>query len=315
MTDLQAPTPLSRRRLLTEGVVAGGVALATASCAVGNPDPSSPKDGAIEAPKVDRVPADDPNSRTWLNGYPMRIALDGQTMANPQRPLPSQPTITVRAIHDGTNVGFKIEWADSHTSTTTAEANAFRDAVAVMLLPRSSDEALRTMGSATSPATILQWKADWQRQVDGDMQNVPEAFPNASVDYYPPLVKVEPKAVTAKSYQEANATQWLPGMHVGNLNASSSRTSPVEKLTARSFGTLKTCATQNCTGKGVHEDGKWVATLVKPFAATDPDELALAVSTTYTCAFAMWTGNENDSGSKKSPSKTIHVLSLEPGKS
>lgn len=315
MTDTEAHSTFSRRRLITEGAVAGGVALAAASCAMGNPDPSSPKDGAIEAPKVDRVPTDDPNSRTWLYGYPIRIELDGQTMANPQRPLPSQPSLSVQAIHDGANVGFRIEWTDTDTSTSTAHDNWFRDAVAVLLLPRTSDEALRTMGSKETPATVLQWKADWQRQVDGDMQNIPQAFPNTSVDYYPPLVKVEPKTVTAKSYQEANATQWLPGLHVGNLNAASSRTSPVEKLTARSFGTLATCATQNCAGRGVHEDGKWVATLVKPFAATDPDELTLAAGTTYTCAFAMWTGSEGDVGSKKSPSKTIYTLSLEPGKS
>ncbi len=310
MTDTSAPTRLSRRRLLTEGAVAGGVALAAASCAMNDPDPMSPKDRAVEVARVDQVPADDPHSRNWKYGYAMRIELDGQLMANPQRPTPSQPYLTVQAIHDGNRIGFRIEWEDPDESNSTSHVNWFRDGVAVLLAPGAGDEALRTMGSKDTPATILQWKADWQRQVNGDMQWIPQAFPNTAVDYYPPLYQTKPKDVTPKSYEEAKASQWLPGMAVGNPNAATARTSSIEKLTAHSFGTLASCPTQNCSGRGTYADGRWVATLSKPLTATDPDELSLSPGSAYTCAFAMWTGSQGDSGSKKSPSKTAHTLVL-----
>jgi len=303
-------TAFSRRRLLTEGAVAGGVALATASCAINDPDPLSPTGGAIEAPRVDQVPSSDPFSRTWDYGYPMEITLDGQVMANPQRALPSEPSLTVRAIHDGTTIGFRIEWADADKSDSAAQPQLFRDAVAVLLAPGAGDELLRTMGSATTAATILHWKADWQQQADGNMQGVRETFPNSSVDYYPPLVKVEPSTVTARSYEEAKATQWLPGLHSHNPMSAATRKTPVEKLTARSYGTLTSCATQNATGNGAYRDTGWVAALAKPLASTDPDEITLQAGSTYTVAFAMWSGSSGDVGSKKSPSKTTHALKL-----
>jgi hypothetical protein len=236
--------------------------------------------------------------------------MDGQMMANPQRPTPAVPEITVRAIHDGTSVGFRLEWECEDESTSTVEPTWFRDAAAVLLAPGAGVEDLRPMGTADQPATLLHWKADWQRQVDGDMQGVPEAFPNTAADYYPPLVGVAPDSVNAQSYVDANATQWLPGLRSKNPMSAARRSTAVEKLTARRFGTLTTCATQNATGRGIHEDGRWMATMVKPLASSDPDEVALQAGGSFTCAFAVWVGATSDAGGKKSPSKTAHLLTL-----
>lgn len=313
MTDIVTPPSgsgvLSRRRVLTGGAVAGGVALAATACGIGDPDPMSPTDGAIEAPRVDRVPADDALSRTWKYGYPTKVVLDGQTMTNPQRALPAVEAVTVRAIHDGTSVGFQLEWDCGEERTSTTEPTWFRDAAAVLLVPPSAED-LRPMGSATQPATLLHWKADWQRQVSGDPQGVPQVFPNRSVDYYPPLVNVPPGQVTSQSYVDAGQTQWLPGLHSHNPMSAAHRDTAVEKLTARRYGTAATCATQNASGHGVYEKGRWTAVMVKPLASTDTDELALQPGGTYSVAFAVWLGSTGDVGSRKSPSLTVHTLKL-----
>ena len=37
-------------------------------------------------------------------------------------------------------------------------------------------------------ATLLHWKADWQRDIDQGRSDLDDAYPNRSVDVYPPLV-------------------------------------------------------------------------------------------------------------------------------
>jgi hypothetical protein len=311
MTSTPQHPLVSRRRLLTKGSIAGGVTLAAVACGITDPDPVTPENGQIEAAPVDRVPVDDPHAREWKYGYPMRIELDGQTMANPMRPLPAAPAITVQAIHDGTVVGFRVTWSDRRSDASTVPCDAFRDAVAVMLVPGSTGDELRAMGNAAVPATILQWKADWQRDVDDGVQGVNETFPNASVDFYPPLAGVpHDRPVSPATYVEADATAWLPGLNVGNPNSAVARRSPVEKLIAQGFGTLATCPTQNALGRGIHTDGQWTATLARPLRAVDPDELSLRVGQRCSCAFALWRGGSGDVGGKKSPSLTTHVLVL-----
>lgn len=300
---------LSRRRLLTGGAVTAGSAVLTA-CAIGDPDPNDAVGaGVIPVARVASVPIDDPDSDAWLHAFEVSVEMDAQLIALPNRAEPFRPEILVRAIHDGTTIGFRLRWQDDDVSDNTVPCDGFRDACAVLLAPGEGDDALRVMGTADTAATLLHWKADWQHDMEQGVRSLRETFPNVAVDTYPPLDSATIE-VTPAHYEEAGATQWLPGMAVGNPLSAPSRTTCVEKLTARGFGTVTHASTQNATGRGVHRDGSWRVILAKPMAATDDDEIGLEPGRTSTCAFALWSGRDGDAGGRKTPSKTAYRLEL-----
>jgi hypothetical protein len=234
--------------------------------------------------------------------------MDAQAIALPYRETPLVPQISVRAVHDGETIAFRLTWTDTGTEDLTVKVDDFRDACAVLLAPGDGDQAERMMGSAAAPATLLQWKADWQRDLDEGVQGMAAVYPNRSIDVYTPLISDDPRDLTPADYEAAGVTQWLPGLHVGNPLSGSTRTTCVEKLVAWGFGTATTTATQNAMGRGMRGDSGWAVVVAKPMAATDPDELDLHPGRAYTCAFALWAGNEADSGGRKTPSKLAHRL-------
>ena len=170
------------------------------------------------------------------------IELGPQDMVLPQQLAPSVAAVRVRAIHDGARIGFLLEWDDTDVNDLTVRVDDYRDACAVLLAPGTADEALRPMGSATTPATLLHWKADWQRDVDQGRQGLEAVYPNRTIDVYPIVYTTPPDDVDISTYQDAGATEWLPGVHVGNPMSAPTRTSPVEKAIAYGFSTTTTAA-------------------------------------------------------------------------
>lgn len=300
----------SRRWLLASGAAAAGAA-AIAGCAINEPDPRiTPVAGELPVPRVGQVPASDPASKEWMRTIPTEVVMDVQTIALPNKATPFVPTITVRAVHDDSTIGFRVEWKDSVDSDSAIGLDQFRDACAVLLAPGAGDDLLRTMGSATQAATLLHWKADWQKDIDsGHRQTIRDHAPNVVVDYYTPLK--DNLTPTIEDYQADKAAMWLPGNYVDNPLALASHQSPVEKLLAKGFGTGATAATQNATGRGVRSDGGWRVALARPLAAADDGEVDMKPGNTYTVAFAVWAGSQRDAGSRKTPSKTVLRLKLE----
>ncbi len=205
---------LTRRRLLGGTAVAGGAAVIGAC----TPDPSdsvAPK--TVPVARVDKVPVDDPEAEAWEYGSEVEVVMDAQKIALPHRQAPYRESIKVRAIHDGTMIGFKLSWEDGEPDADTVTVDGFRDACAVLFAPGEGDDGLRVMGSADKPAILVHWKADWQHDMDEGIRTIRDMFPNATVDTYPPLGGTTMSTeVTPATYVEAGATQWLPGMHVGN---------------------------------------------------------------------------------------------------
>lgn len=295
------------RRAMIAGAAAGAGTLAIAGCA----DRGVYRPG-INVVRVREVPVDDPDDSAWSDSPELGVELGPQSIALPQNLAPAVTEVKVRAIHDGTRIGFRLQWDDPDVDDLTVPVDGFRDAVAVLIAPGIADETLRTMGSATVPVTLLHWKADWQRDVDAGRQDIGAVYPNLSVDAYPPLWDVAPSDVDVASYEAAGATEWLPGVHVVNPTSLARRTSPVEKAIAYGFGTTTTAPTQNASGRGERTDNGWRVVIVKPLAAVDDGETAIMPDTTSTCAFAVWSGQAHDAGSRKAPSTTVHPLSMAP---
>ena len=298
---------LTRRRLLS-GAAVGAGAVAVGACGPDAYDWTAP--GKVVVTRVGRVP-DGPDGDEWDESPFAEVEMDAQIMVLPYRTEPLTRAIQVRAIHDGETIGLRLDWDDDVTHSDTIPCDGFRDACAVLLAPGEGDETVRVMGSTTQAATLLHWKADWQRDMEeGGVRGVRDAFPNMSVDVYPPLM-VAPGEVTPAAYQESGATMWLPGMHVGNPMSAPTRETCVEKILAQGPGSVTTTTTQNARGWGERRDSGWRVALLRPLEAVDEGEVDLVPGQVHTCAFAIWSGGEGDSGGRKTPSKL--ALRLEMG--
>jgi hypothetical protein len=298
----------SRRGLITGTVVAAGAA-ALAGCAPDYLDAIAP--GDIHAARVRRVPVDDPDSTRWASTPTKTVELAPQNIALPHRLRPVVEAIRVTAIHDGTVIGFRIEWDDPDVDDLTVRVDDFRDACAVLLAPGPGDESLRTMGSPHTAATLLHWKADWQRDIERGRSGLEDVYPNRSADVYPPLIHAAPDDVAIADYVEAGATEWLPGTHVGNPMSSETRATAVEKIVANGFGTSTTAATQNAGGRGIRHGDGWRVTIAKPLVAIDDGEAVVSPGGVATCAFAIWSGADGDAGGRKSPSASVYRLVID----
>jgi len=300
---------LSRRRLLAGGLAGAGT-LALSAC-MNDPDPpDSLPGGEIFVARVKQVPVDNPRSSEWTRSPGMSVTLGPQNIALPNRANPVVPEIAVRAVHDGRLIGFLLAWGDVDESDTTVRVQDFRDACAVLIGNGDGDQAIRAMGTKDSPVVLLHWKADWQRDMDDGVQGEAQVYPNRSIDVYPPLQLDVPRDVTADDYRKANATQWLPGLHVGNPLAADTRTTCVEKLVAAGFGTATHAENQDALGRGERAGRGWRVVLAAPLAGA-VGEPVLQPGRAYTCAFALWSGGTRDAGGRKSPSEQTHRLHLE----
>lgn len=306
--DTTGAALVSRRRLIAGGLAGAGT-IALASCA---PDPLDSVAAAdLHVARVEELPVDDPDDDAWGWAPEKQVAMGAQDIALPQRLTPAVSSVKVRALHDGTTIAFRLDWSDAEPNDLTVRVDDFRDACAVMIAPGAGDEALRTMGTSTQPATLLHWKADWQRDVEQGVQDIAAVYPNRSVDVYPPLYESVPGEVTVADYEAAGATAWLPGIHAGNPISSHARTTCVEKVLAHGFGTSATTATQDATGVGARHGDGWRVVIAKPLAPTEDGEHRLAPGGTATCAFAIWSGHDRDAGSRKTPSAGVYRLVLE----
>jgi hypothetical protein len=296
---------LTRRSLLL-GAAAGAGTVALSGC-----DADEHDGPGIYAQRVFRVPLD-PDAAPWPTAPETTIELGPQDLALPQQIQAVISTVRVRALHDGKMIAFRLEWDDAGDDESTVRVDDYRDACAVLLAAGAADPDVRMMGSATSPATLLHWKADWQRDVDRGRQGLDEVFPHRSVDVYPIVHETPPAEVDATTYQQAGATQWVPGVHVGNPMSAPVRRSSVEKAIAYGFSTTATATTQDALGRGVRTDRGWKVVLSKPMQAADAGELAVEPRAIATCAFAVWAGQAHQAGSRKAPSITVHALHVGP---
>lgn len=67
--------------------------------------------------------------------------------------------VSVRAVHDGRTLSFRLEWSDAEQNTDMTDPTTFSDGAAV-LLPGKEGAPLMTMGVPTLPVNAWYWRAD-----------------------------------------------------------------------------------------------------------------------------------------------------------
>ena len=168
---------------------------------------------AVRAAALAAAPAD----AAWA-ALPVHVApLVLQDLVEPRLLKATTPEVRVRAMHDGTNVAFLLEWADATKNDLPGPAR-FTDACAVQFpaTPPARDLPAPQMGEKGRGVEITYWRASWQAVVDGRGDTLRDLYPNATVDHYPfeadePRARARPsrrRPRCATRRRARSATRW-----------------------------------------------------------------------------------------------------------
>jgi hypothetical protein len=242
---------------------------------------------------VELIPAaailSDPADPAWTAAPEFVAPLLPQDLVEPRKLQPSTAEVRVRAISDGKQMAFRLEWTDDSSDDRPGPAE-FSDACAVQL-PARIEPTLPApqMGEKGHPVEITFWTAAWQATVDGRSDSIQALYPNASVDHYP--FQAKPLEKDPRGQQEM-ATRYAPALALGNRMAGP-RPTPVQDLIAEGPGTLTPAAAAESTGRGQRTATGWSVVIARRLPA------GLSPATGSQIALAVWEGTREEVGARK----------------
>ena len=243
------------------------------------------------------VPAD-PADPAWDNAPEHLAKLVLQDLVEPRLLTASTPEVRVRALTNGSEVGFRLQWTDSDKSDLPGPAKMV-DACAIQIPEKiEKDLADPQMGMPGKTVQITYWRADWQATVDGRGDTIRDLYPNASIDHYPHDAKPLEKG---SDVQKQMALRYSPARALGNIRGGP-RSVPVEDLIATGPGTLSPGPSLGAKGKGVHGGQQWSVVITRKL----PEGLGIQQRTHI--ALAVWQGSHQESGSRKMRTGWIPLL-------
>ena len=207
-----------------------------------------------------------PEDPAWDKIPPMTLPLSGQVITRPIWPEPAARALTVRSVHNGTEIAFLLEWQDN-TKNDRLTPGTFRDGVAIGL-PLGDAPAFFCMGQLDHYINIWHWKADWQSDID----------------------RRAARPAERKGEGEVRRFEVIPR-----------RKSSVEDLIGGGFSTLTTKEEQGrVQGKATWKDGVWHVVIRRPLASAGQDnEATLEPGRLQTIAFAVWNGENKERNGQK----------------
>jgi hypothetical protein len=231
----------------------------------------------------------DPVDPLWIKAPEHTARLIPQDLVEPRQMKTTTSDVRVRAITNGVQVSFRLQWVDPSTDDVAGPAR-FADACAVQLPASPAGGApAPQMGEAARPVEITFWRASWQAVVDGRGDSIRDLYPDASIDHYPfeaeSLAKGSPE-------QKAMADRYAPARSLGN-QMGGPRGSPVESLMAQGPGTLAPAPSSEARGRGRRSAEGWTVVISRRMPA------GLAPQTRSQVAFAIWEGSQQEAGSRK----------------
>ena len=191
------------------------------------------------------------------------------------------PSVTVKAVHNGSKVAFQFTWPDS-TEDKENSLNTYRDALAV-LFPLNISKGYNPsplMGAKGEPVNVWQWRAEWQAELDG----------RRDLEARQPLtagVWISPTDRILKNQQ--------PGISSGLIN-----TSERIEYIAEGYGTLTKQAQQDVDAKGRYEEGKYTVVFLRDLDRTDLSDAEFKAGKKTYINVAVWNGHEGNVDGMKS---------------
>ncbi|WP_455377118.1 ethylbenzene dehydrogenase-related protein [Petrachloros mirabilis] len=206
-----------------------------------------------------------PEDPAWSKVLPMTLPLSGQVITRPVWPEPTARALTVRALHNGEDIAFLLEWQDN-TKNDRLTPGTFRDGVAIGL-PLGDAPAFFCMGQLDHYINIWHWKADWQSDIDRRAARS-----------------------TDRERKGVRTFEVIPR-----------RISSVEDLIGGGFSTLTTKEKQGrVQGKARWKEGFWHVVMHRPLSRDEQEnEAKLIPGRVQTVSFAVWNGENKERNGQK----------------
>lgn len=279
---------LTRKDLLVSAGV-GGAAVATIGgtlAALGLTQADGPEAAVIRAvPRTGVAKADDPDADLWRDVPTADVVLLAQQLVPPSLSSAGLAGMRVQAVHDSASVAFRLAWEDA-TVDDLDGVDRYHDAVAIMLPAAAGPAPAISMGSAASPVHIMQWRATWQRDIDGKT-GVDQIYPNVVHDVMPDDVLPA----------DAAADYWV-GRKAGNPLSQVTRSTPVEQIVAEGFGTATHVPSTEAGGRGAHDGEGWRVAIAVPRTRSGIGA-PLGGAGEWHVSFAVWLGDRANRGGRK----------------
>jgi hypothetical protein len=219
-----------------------------------------------------------PSDATWERIAPLPLPLSGQIITRPVWPAPSAKAVSVRSIHNGSEMAFLIEWQDA-TRNEKLTPGVFRDGVAVAL-PLGDAPAFFCMGQLDHYVNIWHWKADWQSDVDR-------------------------RAARAKERKRRKKG-------IRRFEVIPRRPSSVEDLIGGGFSTLTSKKKQGrVKGQAEWKNGFWRVVMKRPLSQAGNDrenEAILDPGRIQAVAFAVWNGENKERNGQKAVASWMQLV-------
>ncbi len=209
--------------------------------------------------------------------------------------------VTVRALHDGSDIVFQLVWIDQTHDATAMRPQDFRDAAAVEL-SRTANPPFFAMGAAGQFVDIWMWKAERQADLEPAFQDLEKVYPNLGIDSYPNLLRSALEQPHRHALTLESNPTFVTAWGAGNIVADPTRASAAENLTAQGFGTLRARPPidQTVSAKGVYGTESYRVTFRRSMRGRGRDAVAFTPGAVVPVAFAVWNGSAGDRDGKKS---------------
>jgi len=268
----------------------------------GSQDRAQLRQGTITASSVAEELPGGPKDPAWNQARPLYIGLTPLWWTEKR-----VEGLVVQALHNGQELALRLSWLDPTVDDSAVRIDEFRDAVAIQF-SLSSDPPFY-MGDKTQHGgvNIWMWKADKQKNISGEYQDVDAAFPQRAVDMYSEC-PIRSKDMSVVDWPHGKITEhdskFITAWGAGNIVADPRISTPVECLVARGPGTLagKPVEFQIVQGQAVYERGVWTVQMQRrltlPHGDAD-DERTFTAGDYLPVSFAIWDGGTGDRDGKK----------------
>jgi DMSO reductase family type II enzyme heme b subunit len=226
----------------------------------------------LKALRVDGAVPDAPGDAAWAGAEPMDVRLTGQVVAAPRWQNPSIELATLKAIYNGDDIAFLIEWDDPFQDTSHDEAAVF------------DTGELRKVGAYNSyvPAndTI-------PRALETYRDSIALQFP-----IKPPQGTAKPHFLRGAASNPVQLWQWMADRHADGGHA-------VEEALARGWSQAPRPQPedqQQVSSQASWDQGRWSLVMKRPLVTEDRNDVQFASGVFIPLALNAWDGSNGEHG-------------------
>ncbi len=310
-----SPFAASRHKISLFVSVLSILCVCTFVCACSNADTTPPSfekippagqsalilPGPLVVPRIQGPISTDPGASYWSQTTETKIPLYIQRRVKPASDALAVEHLRVRQVHNGEWIAWRIEW-DDPSADGVADTDTFTDSVAIQF-PTGADIPSPSMGHPKTPVHIIQWRAQWQTDIDVGFQDIDAIHPNYHSDLYWFAEKQGDRYPIPGAFKNPVSLQWFIAVKSGNPISVWSREQPVAEMNAQGFSTSTTQERTAAIGRGawkaVNNSGVWSVVIARPLKTDDPLDAQFIPGQSAKMAFAAWEGSKEQRGARK----------------